>query len=89
MIITGGEEDGSGLITDKTLSDAGIAEAGGGGCCSALLQNRIRGQDLGDQGVAVGSRLKLIHFNKDWLSLLSLVYVPLLLMLLVWCRCCH
>lgn len=91
MIVASSEKDGSSLIADEALGDASLAEVLRGG--PAFLQNHFRGQDLGDESVAVGSRLQLIHFDEHWLPLLQFLRVLRLLglvnLLLLLTGCCH
>lgn len=67
MVVPGGEDDGSGLVSDDALGDAGLAELGGSG--ADLLRHRLGAENLKRERVAIGSRLELIDLGEDWLPL--------------------
>lgn len=79
LIVASGEEDGGGVVADKALGDASLAEVLRGS--AALLQDLVGGQDLGDQCVTARSWFQLIHFHEHRLSLFRSARAPLFLLL--------
>lgn len=54
LIVAGSEEDGASIVTDKALSDSGLAELWGSR--TIFWQNGFGLQDIDGQIVTIGSR---------------------------------
>lgn len=65
MIIPSSEENSPSLVPNEALRDSGLAEVLRDR--SALLQDRVGGEDLGDEGVATGLRLEELDLGEDGL----------------------
>ncbi|KAM1469277.1 hypothetical protein ACFX1Q_039934 [Malus domestica] len=65
LIVPGSEENGPSLVPNQALRDSSLAKVLRHR--SALLQHRVRAQDLGDDRVAAGLRLEQLDLGEHGL----------------------
>lgn len=69
MFVASGEKDGASLVADEAFGDESGTKVLRGSGGPSFLQNSFGGDDLNDQGVTVGSRFQVIHFDEHRLPL--------------------
>jgi len=71
LLVTGSEEDATGLVADEALGDPGgpRRRAGGGSAGAALLEDGLGAEHLGDERVAGRAGIELVHLDEHRLPL--------------------